>query len=246
MLADIIIIGGIFTAVVGSLDLLLSEKQKESFSRQVLRTWSRIDDLKIAFSRIWARRADESFQIVTAGLLALILAMNVIYHVYRQVVRIVDGEHVMNFWGDLILFAGMQAGAIWLADKLMIEFTLRATTIYRAAVRVSLMAIPVFIASLVTVALVADAGRRAGSLTYRFSNWDELLLVVYPIMITLGAVATLFWTILALPILMMAVLSAMLFVGELILRRVAEYQKGPIIGASLLFALVGGIYKSLS
>ncbi len=140
----------------------------------------------------------------------------------------------------------MQFGAIWLADKLMIEFTLRAPTIYRAAVRISVMVVPVLIASLVSVVLLADAARRAQDLSYRGSDWDTSLTLVYPVVITLGAASGLYWAILALPVLAMLVLSAMLFVCELILRRVAEYQKGPIIGGSLLLALIGGVYKSLS
>ena len=77
------------------------------------------------------------------------------------------------------------------------------------------------------------------------SGWYVFLTLGYLAAFNLAMVGVAFWAITALPVVTLLVLSATLFVVELIARRLAEYRKGPIIGGSVLLAFVGGTYKAL-
>jgi len=230
VLADIAIFGGVIVAVVASLDLFLSDKQKDEASNQVLRLWNWIDEVKNAFSRVWSHRHSDEVQGVLSFALLLITGANLVYYFFKS-------KHY-EYIGIMIT---LQLLSICLAIAI-VRFTLAAPTLLNAAVRITtVVGIPIAVVSAV---LVSNAARFI-EVPSPMSGWYVFLTLGYLAAFNLAMVGVAFWAITALPVVTLLVLSATLFVVELIARRLAEYRKGPIIGGSVLLAFVGGTYKAL-
>ena len=61
--------------------------------------------------------------------------------------------------------------------------------------------------------------------------------------IHLTVIAVIFWLVVALPLIAIYLLSILLFCSEFIVRRIAEYPKGPIFAGSVLLGAVSGIFR---
>jgi hypothetical protein len=227
VLANVAILGAVAVGLVASLDFFLSDAQKDKASNQILRIWNRIDDTKRVFSGIWLRR--DEFRGLISFLLLLIAIINVIYSFYK-----------MASFEALVIAIQLQLLSLTVIGLIGI-FTLAAPTLFKAAARLTAIMVPVMIAVALSTAFLLHTSQLVeGSSPYE-SDWVTIAsLAAFSLALSVLG----FWILIALPVITLLILSGILFAVEFIARRLAEYHKGPIIGASVLMAFIAGIYKA--
>ncbi len=147
--------------------------------------------------------------------------------------------------GALIFGVGL-----WFGPKI-VRVTLNATTLFRAGLWATLFVVVAFL----PIALL-------GAITPYFSTTflPTLLTPQATLGIALGQLATvlviitsinftaisaIFWITVATPLFIVYVLTALLFIFEYALRRIAEYPKGPLFAATAIVAALGLLLKAL-
>jgi hypothetical protein len=62
----------------------------------------------------------------------------------------------------------------------------------------------------------------------------------------LTVIAVIFWAVVALPLAVIYLLTILLFCSEFVVRRIAEYPKGPIFAGSVLLGAIAGVFRVMS
>jgi hypothetical protein len=230
MLATVFIWFSVAAIVLKLADIFLSKAQKEWLSNAVLKIWSALDEAKGWSFANWLTKPDtkwwEGLGLVVFALLASYSIFLVSYSMYHILVHGFEREFKFHFQQTMQLWIG----ALVIVFSTSGIFVRRTVEFDSNIVRI-LAIISVFGAFLSLI--VAGFSHYFSASAFSLSEQDILfaigVLVGYPVVIVLPI-----WVALGLAYLA----SAILYVCEFIIRRIAEYPKGPVLALS---ALIGGI-----
>ena len=235
MLADTLIIVGLVTASVALLELFLSDEHKKLAANCTVQLWNRLDDLSRISLFDWLR--NNRNQVGAAGLLSATVAVACTFLVLPP--TSMDNIHDSIILLLISYFFVAVAGYMGLVA---IRLSLRAnssTRILGRAVRYMLLSllpiVPVILAAFIwPPSFGGYPGANAAA--------------VYEILAGLLCltVASVIFLVLVVPIAVLYLATCLLSFIEFLVRRIAEYAKGPIVAASLLLTAVGAILKALN
>jgi hypothetical protein len=223
MLANLVIAGGVTITSLALLELLLTDSQKQQLERLLVRSWSWLDDLRDWSLSDWLKTARNKRRFMAATIavfLALILGIKV---------AVPDVP-----WPKLFLF--LLAAALVAAPWTFLVMT--RLPLYDVTSRL-------YIAAFAAVALFFVIPAVDTTFLVRLGAGHWLRWPIHALTIVLW-VTTLLVAIASSPFVIAIFASMILGVVEFVVRRIAEYPKGPIIGISILVASIVGLVKVLS
>lgn len=238
VLANVILVLSASVGVLALLDLLLSEQQKSGIADYTLRFWALLADLKklrfADFFRNLFVRIGLALLATGVILTGLFFASPILVPLL-MVFSMTMGEALniaILFLSLLLITIIVIIGAVWLGQKVIFLVLRPAHELYVAVRAVVTGAILIFLSA----AFVENLDRLPeGSLFL-----PVLLFLFY---VSLASVMLLvYWGSAVLPLLFAYAATVALFVLELVVRRIAEYPKGPILALS---AACGGIAAAL-
>jgi hypothetical protein len=103
-----------------------------------------------------------------------------------------------------------------------------------------------FKGDLIGLAKAYAAAAVAHQLTLGLMLFALFYLCALILCVHLTVIAVIFWAVVALPLLVIYLLTVVLFCCEFIVRRIAEYPKGPIFAGSVLLGAVAGVLRAMS
>jgi hypothetical protein len=230
LIANILLVFAVLGGILALADILMSEQQKRNFSDSLVRAWSYLDDLK-RLSFIEALRGHRARLIYfgTGGLLCVALFLYT---------ALFEGKGSIDEYVNAIAII---PGAVGLAYVGFVgPWTLRATRPLPLFGRLLVFALP----AILTITFYAA-----------FEHWSNELFRAIPFglyrPIVLSEIGSAMFLIAVLPFLLATALpllfayvgSIALFVAEIVMRRVAEYSKGPILAGSAICGAVAAALK---
>ena len=233
-------------AIFTLLDIFLSDSQKHRLQFQTLRLWNWLDDAK---RRSLLRWLQDRSRVVTV--IAVTLATPYAGWVATDALRRSFDAGVITI--ALVLFLlGLFIGLN------IIRVTLRAPTLFRATVRatlfVLLVATPVvaffllayhFEDLLLNMAHNYTSGVATGQLRLVDAISALLLIFGYVFVVHCTAIALIFWATVTGSLVVIYTITILLFVAELIARRIAEYNKGLLFAGIALMTALATLLKVL-
>jgi hypothetical protein len=87
------------------------------------------------------------------------------------------------------------------------------------------------------------AAAAAHTLTLRLALFALFYIWGLIFCVHLTVIAIIFWLVVALPLAVIYLASIILFCAEFLVRRIAEYPKGPIFAGSLLLGAISGVFR---
>ena len=251
VIADAAIVVGILFFVLTLLEIFLGESQKRWINDKVLFLWLWLSEAKKQSLLEWFRKRYRSIASV-----AVLLASAYAAWAFRNAV--IPSPAV-----SAIALALVTIGiGFWFGLKI-IRLTIHATSLLSAFLRASLFVgiavMPLTIFFVIVLAfkdaflsmatsyansVATGAPATLGTLGAALSML--LFLWAYVFSVHLTVLALIFWVTVAVPLLVIYGVSALLLITELIIRRIAEYPKGPILAISSLLFAVGALLKALS
>jgi hypothetical protein len=236
MLATLTIWLSAAVAVLVLVEIFLSKAQKEWLSNAVLKIWSSLDEAKGWSFADWLIKPGpkwwEGLALVVFALLASYSIFLVSYSMYHILVNGFEREFNFHFY---------QALQLWFGALLIVTST--SSIFVRGTVEFDSTHVRILAILSVFGAFVGLIGpgfsHYISASTFSLSEWDVLfaigILVGYPAVIVLPIWAALGLTYIA---------SAILYVCEFIIRRIAEYPKGPVLALSALFGGIAALIKA--
>jgi len=233
MLATIVLSASLAVVVLKLLDFFMSESQKAALSEAALKLWNFLDDATRIHLSQWLR--------------------------YRWLIRTCIAAAVFISAAYMLLVVVTQAEWDWSTAVLLIPFIL-ALFLGIGILRSAMKAVRTFdmivqAAWLIGLTIIpASAGViimfyiwpnpawlfPSASLIDNLVNFFCLLLFIFSITLLP------FFVVLSLPVILIGAASLLLLSGEFVMRRIAEYPKGPILAASTLSAAIAGAVKVFS
>jgi hypothetical protein len=248
VIADAAMVVGILFFVLTSLEIFLSDAQKRRVGNKLLYFWFWLSEAKRWPLLDWLRKRHRSVASISVLLASVYAAW-----AFRNAV--IPSPAVSTIALALVIIAI----GFWLGLKI-VRRTLHAPSLLSAFLRASLFVVialtPLTIIS-ITVLIFKDTFL---SLTSSFANsiaaggqptlgvalFALCFLGAYVFSVHLTVLALIFWAAVAVPLTLIYTLSGVLFISELIVRRTAEYPKGPILAISTFLFAVGALLKVLS
>jgi len=238
MLATLLIWLSAAVAVLALADLLLSKAQKDWLSNAVIKIWSVLDEAKAWSFADWLKnpRARWWFAISVGLLMGVQQAWSIITEESGEYLRPdVFGDALRNSPLIISLLAAWTAILVALLSRpifaRLLDFTSRKSLALRLTV-FSLFALIVFVIMTLTLGLSEQSS------IFPVILIASLLVLGLPALLVLLCVLTILF---ALGLAYVA--SAVLYVGEFVVRRIAEYPKGPVLALSALFGGVCALIK---
>jgi hypothetical protein len=238
VIANFLIVVGILVALTPVLDLLMSESQKRVLEQRVLSAWNWLDDLKKVSLVGWLRNRVVQ---VLLGFIALAVAALWMYFFYFEIMPVV--EYILGYENpvsgetvDILLyllyasFALMTAFALWAGPKL-IKIILRPTKARQVFSRAFVIGAFIFSPWILIF------------LPFELADALVSVLVVWLYGATL---LTVYWAAATLPLLFAYTTTTLRHFSELVVRRIAEYPKGPTIAFGVVSGAIGGLIKAFS
>jgi hypothetical protein len=240
-LSDIVLILSSFVGILALLDLLLSEQQKQMIQDQTIRFWAWLDELKKLRFADWFRNRPAR---ILLGLMAGAIVFTCVNPILLLPVLIMfsfaTGEAGVFILVPLfiILLILMVLFWLWLGSRI-IATLLRPSNKYRVigrAVIIGVLLLSMPIVSYLTFERLPE-------------NWGSSLFVYIPLLVTLlfvgfgGVFLLVYWAAAVIPLLFAYTATVLLYTLELVVRRIAEYPKGPILGISAGCAGVAAALK---
>jgi hypothetical protein len=239
MLATLLIWLSAAVAVLALADLLLSKAQKDWLSNAVIKIWSVLDEAKAWSFADWLKnpRARWWFAISVGLLMGIQQAWSIITEESGEYLRPdVFGDALRNSPLIISLLAAWTAILVALLSRpifaRLLDFTSRKSLALRLTV-FSLFALIVFVIMTLTLGLSEQSS------IFPVILIASLLVLGLPALLVLLCVLTILF---ALGLAYVA--SAILYVGEFVVRRIAEYPKGPVLALSALFGGVCALIKA--
>jgi len=232
MLASALIVLSLTVTVLAVLDFLLSETQKKLVADTVIATWNILDEARKWSFSDWLKNPRASWWFAISFGLSAALSQAAMMPTIMKYHELAGEGFPRHAWIPL-LFLGAVSGLI---------FTLITRPIFSRLLKLG--------KRLWYVLIVASAlyGLAFTSLAYSDTNSDlqtfglaVYLVVGMPTGILLMVLFMIFFA-----RFLAYIASGVLFVGELIVRRIAEYPKGPIIAISAIFGGVVSLVKIFS
>jgi hypothetical protein len=250
ILADAAIVVGVLFFVLRQLEILLSNPQKQRLSDKLLWLWFWLAEAKKQSLLNWVRKRSRAVVTISVLLASLYAAW-----AFRNAAISSPGA------STIIPALLIVAFAFWLGLKI-VRRTLDSPSLLSAFLRASLfvliaiMPLTIFllmvmvfkdtVLSLVSSFAQSVAERQAtlGSLGLALFALFFLWAFIFSVHFTV--LALIFWSTVAVPLLLIYAVGALLAIIELIVRRTIEYPKGPILAVSGLLFAVGALLKFLS
>ncbi|TBF85829.1 hypothetical protein [Rhizobium leguminosarum] len=235
MLTTLLVYVSALVAALAILDFLVSDKQKERLSDVVLRIWNRLDEMKqFSLLDVIRRPAVRRAAIVVATVLA----------------NCISWYLFVNFWGLHAVFSSVSDIVPFVIAALlglslgvaMLNVMFRAKKLWWLALVSTIFFIVPASLSVATIGLdfyFSSLVRQ--NMEYIFLY--EIYMYTSDLLAFLTFTTFLFWIIPAILFIVVYGSIFLLLVSEFLVRRVAEYPKGPILAAS---ALLGGLATLLS
>jgi hypothetical protein len=231
--------------VLKVLDVLLSDKQKKWLDDYTLRVWHWLAQAKRKSLLNWLQRHYQS--IAWTGVVLVSVYMTWAF------------EKALAPLPQVIMIA-LCIFAVGLVFGLkIIRVTLAAPTLFRAVIRATIIVVVTLAPAAIFFALVqAFNGDLIGlvkayataavahQLTLGLALFALFYLWALILCVHLTVIAVIFWVVVALPLLTIYLLTVVLFCCEFIVRRIAEYPKGPILAGSALLGAIAGILGAMS
>jgi len=229
-------------AVLALADLLLSKAQKDWLSNAVIKIWSVLDEAKAWSFADWLKnpRARWWFAISIGLLMGVKQAWSIIMEESGEYLRPdVLGDAVRNSPLNISLLAAISAILVALLSRpifaTLLNFTSRKGLTLRLTV-FSLVAVIVLVIMVVTLGLSEQA---LSETIFPVILIASIFVVGLPALLVSLCVLTILF---ALGLAYVA--SAILYVAEFVVRRIAEYPKGPILALSALLGAVSALIKA--
>jgi hypothetical protein len=232
-------IAGLALAV---LDIFLSDAQKRWLSDRTLQAWHWLAEAKRTSLLDWLKRYRRP--ITWTGVLLVS-----VYVTWAFEKALAPPAQVIPV--ALCIFAV----GVYFGFKI-VGITLRARSLFRAVVRATIIvgvtlapaaiffgSVAFFQSEFLGLAKEYAAGVTARTLTLGPALFALFFVWTLILCVNLTVIAVIFWSVLALPLIVIYLLSVLLFCLEFIVRRVAEYPKGPIFAGSLLLGAISGIFR---
>jgi len=220
MIGNILVSVSLAVVTIALLDLFLSESQKQSIEESLIHVWNRLDELKHAnFYSLLAKRKNREIFVGIAVVLSLLIAQGVAPILFLTPVGIL-----------------LTAAAIFAIYEKIANYIFSASTLVQAIGRTSIV-----LACSVSFNILQFFG--IGSQVIIRSLNDVQIIVLILRVLTGSALIT--WIVLIIPLTVLPVVRGALYASELIIRRVAEYPKGPLIAVGILFSAIAGIINAL-
>jgi hypothetical protein len=230
VLTDTIIYINAVVSILTLLEILLSEKQKVWVADQTVILWAWLDEMKKNSLLSWLRDL-RKWIVGTAVFLAICYVVLVIL-TRDQSIKYDNSLLLFYISHFLLLLVGG-----WCGYKI-VYLTLNARTLFRAFLRATVFACLVSLPFFGITAFMSHF--KEALIPEETVTLFQMITVILFIVTTLyTGLMLIFWAVVAVPLVFVYAFSIILFVLEFIVRRIAEYPKGPILAASVL---VGGIF----
>jgi hypothetical protein len=217
------------------LQVFLSNEQHKALAHRLIGYWLTIDSMK---SKVWLERL--RYPRTTRLMLAFAMMPTATFFVgaYFNQKPSPDGEFEV-LYPLLLMTISFTVG--WAT----LRFALAGSTLLQAALRASLALmiclvpiIAVFTWSSFNMALL----RVNGDITTLQTLWVGIFITLF----LLSAGVVIIWCGIAAPLFITAIFHVCLVVAEFVVRRITEYEKGPVAAAGLLFGAAAALLKALS
>lgn len=224
------------------LDVLLSDKQKQWLDHHTLRLWNWLDDAKRKSLLNWLQGHHRL--IVWSGVVLVSIYMAWAFEKALAPLTQVIPIAVCIF--AVGLFFGLK----------IVRNILRASSLFRAVVRATVIVIVTLAPAIVFFGSVYHFQQDFLGLAKEYANAATAHALTLPLAlfalfyiwalvlcVHLTVIAIIFWLVVALPLAAIYLVSIILFFAEFLVRRIAEYPKGPIFAASLLLGAISGVFR---
>lgn len=236
MIANSLIAVGVVGLILTLFDIFLSERHKTALNNGLLRAWSFLDDMRRIRLRQKLRAWKANVFIpIFAALSVFGFAIWILANPLAPPITLGSGA---------VVFTG--AAICWVLNRLNISFALRQSNLLKAVAVASAFAA---ISSLPFLLMLISGNALAQRLVPVDGNVDlvQMLFVLFYVSSSFITFALLIgWLSIALPLAIIVVLQISVSFLEFVLRRFAEYSKGPLLALSTISTGLGTMLKALS
>jgi hypothetical protein len=235
----------IATFVLKVLDVFLSDAQKAWLDNRTLRAWHWLAEAKQKSLLNWLQ--DFRPSIAWAGV--VIVAVYMTWAFEKAVAPPSQVITVAILIAAVGLWFGLRIIRVILAAPTLSRAVVRATVVVVITILPAVIFFGVvytFSGDLIGLAKSFAAAAAAKQMTLGLAPFALFFLVVLILCVHLTVIALIFWTVVAVPLLAVYLLTVALFSSEFVVRRIAEYPKGPILAGSALFGALAGVFRILS
>jgi hypothetical protein len=239
---DVALAAAVAVFVLAVLDVFLSDTQKQWLGDRTVRLWHWLAEVKRHSLLEWL----QSYRRLIVWTGVILVSIYMAWAFEKALGPITQVALItLGIFGIGVLF-GLK----------IIRSILRAPSLFRAVIRatiivaVTLAPVIIFYGSVYAfqdtflglakefAASVAAHTPTLGLALFALSFLWGLILCVH-----LTVIAIIFWLVVALPLAVTYLVSILLFCSEFVVRRIAEYPKGPIFAGSLLLGAISGIFR---
>lgn len=241
LLSEVVLGGALIVAVLKLLDLLVGPAGKKRLEKQTLIAWHWLAEAKRASLLQWL--VSYKLWIVVTPLL-LVLACFIYF-----VTQVASGSHAPYRFRDYVMFCQIPValvGGIWIGMQ-AIRSILNAKSLPGAVLRAALFEIIALAPMVILVTLFVHFGVKFFSLAISGPKPPVPLYSETAVTLSLlwAIVTSFFFLAVALPLMVLQFASVILYCLEFVVRRIAEADKGPLLGCSIFVAAVAAVAKSL-
>jgi hypothetical protein len=227
------------------LDVFLSDKQKKWLDDRTLHAWHWLAEAKRKSLLNWLQRYYQS--IAWTGVVLVSVYMTWAFE--KALAPLPQVITVALFIFAIGLVFGLKIIRVTLAAPTLFRAVIRATIIVVITLTPAVMffaLVYAFNGDLIGLAKAYAAAAVAHQLTLGLALFALFYLCTLIFCVHLTVIAVIFWAVVALPLLVIYLLTVVLFCCEFIVRRIAEYPKGPIFVGSALLGAVAGVLRAMS
>jgi hypothetical protein len=239
MLATVVLILGVVTGLLGILDLLLTEQQKEKVGLWTLRTWSKLDDTKTKVLVAWSNRPNYRIWLVTAGCV-ISLFFAIFYLLQNKGSQLSDEVNLAPILAVSYILGSM-------VGRLIVSHILFTGSLLKTYVRVFLYT------ALIVIAVVSSTIYAAYEIiimrihVHLFVDSPDYVFLYFSMILALTMmIAAIFSTIAAAPLVAITAAQLTLFTLELFARKIAESSKGIVLAVSTIITGIGAVLKAFT
>src|SRR5262245_2296454 len=241
MLATLLIWVSAGIAALALADMLLSDKQKEWLSNAVIRVWSVLDEARgWSFSDWLGQPRARWWLAVSLGIFTALLISQSDFLINRFVKSTATPTPKLNW----IEIAGVIAAYLVSVPLLfLLAWSLLSWLLQRRSLNLAVIlfsALFGYLAVIVCMGLIHGyfTGEGFGPVRHEGLRWVQTILAL-PFLLAFLCTLLVF-----LSIAVAYVASAILYVSEFVVRRIAEYPKGPVLALSAFFGGIVALIKA--
>ena len=228
--------------VLTALDIFLSRDQKEWLGIRTLHAWHWLAEARRTSLLDWLNWYHQA--IAWVGVVVVSVYMTLAFE--KALAPLAQVVAIALF----IFVVGLLFGLM------IIRFILAAPTLSRAGIRATisvmftlapavifLMAVHFFKSDFLDLAKAFAMGVKTHQPTLGPAVFALIYLWTLILWVHLTVISMIFWAVVIIPLLVIYLLTIVLFCCEFVVRRVAEYPKGPIVAGSVLLAALAGVLR---